>query len=78
MRRTYLYYKIGENNLFRNATMAIEAIYEKTHKGSDEDPCPLRTPEFEAIPVAESVKFKPEFIKAVEAFRKKKQKNGET
>ncbi len=75
MRRTYLYYKIGEHNLFRNATLAIEALYEKTHQGSDEDPCPLRTPEFEALPVAEDVKFKPEFIKAVEAFRKKKQKN---
>jgi SulP family sulfate permease len=41
MRRTYLYYKIGEDHLFRNATRAIEAIYPETHKDSSEDPCPL-------------------------------------
>ncbi len=41
MRRTYLYYKIGEDHLFRNATRAIEALYPETHKNSSEDHCPL-------------------------------------
>ena len=41
MKRTYLYYKIGEDHLFRNATRAIEALHAQTHKGSDENPCPL-------------------------------------
>jgi SulP family sulfate permease len=42
MRRTYLYEKIGEDHLYRNATRAIESLYEKTHHGSTEKRCPLR------------------------------------
>ena len=42
MKRTFLYYKIGEDHLFRNATRAIDAIHAEAHKGSDESPCPLR------------------------------------
>lgn len=72
MRRTYLFYKIGDDHLFRNATLAIEALFEKTHAGSDEDPCPLTKAEFASLMVAEGTEFNPEFIKAVEAFKRKK------
>ncbi len=41
MRRTYLYYKIGEDHLFRNANRAISAIHASAHKDSDEKRCPL-------------------------------------
>jgi len=41
MRRTHLYEKVGENNLFRNVARAIDALHREAHIGSDEDPCPL-------------------------------------
>ncbi len=41
MKRTYLYYKIGEDHLFRNAERAVKAIHAKAHEGSDEKRCPL-------------------------------------
>jgi MFS superfamily sulfate permease-like transporter len=41
MRRTYLYYKIGEDHLFRNANRAISAIHAGAHKDSSEKECPL-------------------------------------
>ncbi|HDS01201.1 MAG TPA: STAS domain-containing protein [candidate division Zixibacteria bacterium] len=41
MRRTYLYYKIGEDHLFRNADRAIAAIHASAHKDSSERKCPL-------------------------------------
>ncbi len=41
MKRTYLYYKIGEDHLFRNADRAIKAIHAGTHKDTDEKHCPL-------------------------------------
>lgn len=42
MRRTHLLETIGEGNLYRNATRAVNGVYAKAHVGSDEDPCPLR------------------------------------
>lgn len=42
MSRTYLYEKIGEDHLYRNATRALESIYSKAHHGSDERMCPLK------------------------------------
>lgn len=42
MKRTYLYEKIGENHLFRNATRAIEAVHERAHLNSKEKKCPLK------------------------------------
>jgi sulfate permease, SulP family len=42
MKRTLLYYKIGEDHFFRNVSMAIDALYEPAHKNSDESECPLR------------------------------------
>lgn len=41
MRRTHLYEKIGENQLFRNVARAIDALHREAHIGSDEAPCPL-------------------------------------
>jgi len=41
MRRTHLYEKIGENNLYRNVARAIDGLHRETHVGSDEAPCPL-------------------------------------
>jgi SulP family sulfate permease len=74
MRRTYLYDKIGEDHLFRNATLAIDALYETTHAGSDENPCPLMQAEFARMEVAAATEFSPEFIKAVEEFNRQKKK----
>ncbi len=42
MKRTYLYEKIGEDHLYRNATRAIESIHERAHLNSNEDICPLK------------------------------------
>ena len=42
MVRTYLYEKIGEDHLYRNATRAIESIYKKAHLSSNEKKCPLK------------------------------------
>jgi SulP family sulfate permease len=41
MKRTYLYYKIGENNMYRNVAKAMEAIHKKAHENTDEEVCPL-------------------------------------
>lgn len=43
MRRTGLLARIGENNLYRNVSRAVESIWESAHQNSDEAPCPLRT-----------------------------------
>jgi len=42
LKRTYLYEKIGEDHIYRNATRAIESIFNKAHQGSSEKRCPLR------------------------------------
>jgi MFS superfamily sulfate permease-like transporter len=41
MRRTRLYEKIGEKNMYPTQAMAITAIHEDAHAGSDERECPL-------------------------------------
>ena len=56
MRRTHLYEKIGEDHLFRNATMAVDAIYEMTHAGQPEEECPLLKPRFVGLPVSDTAK----------------------
>jgi len=56
MRRTNLYEKIGEENLFRNVAMAIDKIYDKTHKDSQEKECPLIKVSFKGLPVSDKVK----------------------
>ncbi len=42
MRRTGLYDLIGEDHLFRNATMAVAAIHGPAHVHSEEKECPLQ------------------------------------
>jgi MFS superfamily sulfate permease-like transporter len=56
MRRTGLLAKIGEENLYRNATRAVESIWESAHKGSDEKTCPLRTVPTKKFRVASTAK----------------------
>ncbi|MDA3843694.1 MAG: SulP family inorganic anion transporter [Candidatus Kapabacteria bacterium] len=41
MKSTYLYYKIGENNMYRNVEKALKSIHAEAHEGSDETACPL-------------------------------------
>lgn len=41
MRRTHLYEMIGDKNIFGNVALAVDRIYEKTHKDTDETDCPL-------------------------------------
>ncbi|MFC2130392.1 SulP family inorganic anion transporter [Bacteroidota bacterium] len=42
MKRTYLYYKIGKDHIYRNVTKAIESIHKSAHEGTDEQHCPLK------------------------------------
>lgn len=42
MKRTLLYYKIGEDHFFRNVAMAVEALWESAHRFSKEEHCPLK------------------------------------
>ncbi len=53
MRRTGLLAKIGEENLYRNATRAIDSIWSDAHKGSDEAECPLKGIPVKRWPVAD-------------------------
>ncbi|MBF0564343.1 MAG: SulP family inorganic anion transporter [Nitrospirae bacterium] len=41
MKRTGLYKKIGENNIFRTESLAIEAVHSLAHENSTEKDCPL-------------------------------------
>ena len=41
MKRTHLYEKIGEENIFPTQAAAIKAIYDAAHEGTDEERCPL-------------------------------------
>ncbi len=42
LRRSGLLPRIGEENLYRNATSAIDAVWDSSHEGSPEIECPLR------------------------------------
>ena len=41
MKRTYLFHKIGEDNIFRNLTVAIDNLHPLYHNEGEEEPCPL-------------------------------------
>jgi MFS superfamily sulfate permease-like transporter len=71
MRRTYLYQKIGEDHLFRNATRAIDAIYESAHRNSMEKICPLQKVAFKGLPVSAKVKRRGIFEGGRERLQKK-------
>jgi MFS superfamily sulfate permease-like transporter len=40
-KRTGIYDQLSEDHFFRNASLAVKAIHEKTHHGEDEKDCPL-------------------------------------
>jgi MFS superfamily sulfate permease-like transporter len=42
LRRTHLYEKIGEDNIFLNVSLALEAIHGNAHLNSKEKKCPLQ------------------------------------
>ena len=42
MKRTGLLARIGEENVYRNASRAIDAVWTAAHEGSDETRCPLK------------------------------------
>ena len=56
MRRTGLLAKIGEENIHRNAGRAIENIWERAHRKSDEIECPLKIVPIRHFPVADAEK----------------------
>ncbi len=60
MRRTGLLALIGEENLYRNATRAIGAIWEKNHLGTDEAACPLKVVPFKRFAVAPTARVSKE------------------
>jgi MFS superfamily sulfate permease-like transporter len=41
MKRTFLYEKIGSEHLFPTQTVAIESIYKRAHRTTEERECPL-------------------------------------
>jgi anti-anti-sigma factor len=41
MKRTHLYEKIGEDHIFATQAIAIQNIFDRAHKGTDEERCPL-------------------------------------
>ncbi|MBC2710234.1 MAG: STAS domain-containing protein [Desulfosarcina sp.] len=41
LRRTHLFYKIGEDHFYPTMEQAIRAIHDQTHKGGNEKNCPL-------------------------------------
>lgn len=57
MLRTGLMAQIGEENMYRNATRAINSIWEETHKDSDEKDCPLKVVPTIRLPVADEARI---------------------
>jgi len=43
MKRTFLYEKISEDHIFPTQALAIQAIFDKAHRGTTEEKCPLLT-----------------------------------
>lgn len=69
MRRTFLHDKIGEDHLYRNATRAIDSIFEKMHEKSEEETCPLKYVTYVALPVSKKVKRDLAVLKAFKALK---------
>jgi len=63
LRRTGLLAKIGEENLYRNATRAIEAIWDSAHENSTEKECPLKVIPLKRLSVADEYKTSTEITK---------------
>jgi len=62
LRRTRLYERIGEDHLFRNVASAVEALHGPTHRGSEEETCPLLQAHIEGLPVAPAMKVSVEVM----------------
>jgi len=59
-RRSGLLAQIGEENLYRNASSAIGAIWESSHRDSTETQCPLRMAITVRLPVSDDARSKME------------------
>ncbi len=51
LKRTHLLAKIGEDHIYPQMETAINAIHELTHKGEQEENCPLKTVVFATPPI---------------------------
>jgi anti-anti-sigma factor len=61
LRRTGLLARIGEENVYRNASRAIDSVWNAAHEGSDEERCPLKVvPTVLVLPTAADVRKSPE------------------
>ncbi len=56
LERTGLKAKIGDNNLYRNISRAVENIWEKAHKNSTETKCPLKYRTFKPYLISDKAK----------------------
>ncbi len=61
--RTHLIEKIGVDNFYGNVSIAVQDVYSKTHRGSNEERCPLMEVAFKGFEVD------PEVIKKMSAKR---------
>jgi SulP family sulfate permease len=52
LHRSHLYEKIGQDHVFMTVTQAVEAVWSKTHEGSDETVCPL----MQVVPAGEEAR----------------------
>jgi SulP family sulfate permease len=43
LKRTHFLEKVGENNIYPTMEKAIQSVHEMTHRGGDEEVCPLLT-----------------------------------
>ncbi len=77
LRRTHLYDKIGEENLYRSVAMAMEDIYERTHSESEESTCPLVKTTFKGMPVSSKLKRRPEITEGPKEEKEEQDKKEE-
>ncbi|MFH1891745.1 MAG: SulP family inorganic anion transporter, partial [Candidatus Zixiibacteriota bacterium] len=61
LNRTGLVAKIGENNIYRNVSRAVDGIWEKAHANVEEEDCPIRVSPM--IPFEVSAKTKQALMK---------------
>ena len=67
MRRTHLYEKIGEENMYRNATRAINAVHQRVHEDIEsEEACPIVKVHFKRYKVPTQAKQDPRILKEQE------------
>ncbi|MCG6962213.1 MAG: STAS domain-containing protein [Acidobacteria bacterium] len=62
LRRTKLYWVIGEDHFYRSVAAALPILYERTHDAGDEQECPLLTPCFRGLAVSADVHRRAEIL----------------